>query len=60
MNEHTACLKITRRELAEIKFALFAQYEAYKKDNYNNLADYVLTLWKELDKPFEKLYSDVD
>ena len=60
MNEHTATLKVSRDELADIKFSLYTQAEEYEKQGYPRLADDCWKLWNGLSKAFEKLYSDVE
>ncbi len=59
MVDHTASIKVTREELAEIKYALFRLYEYYRDKGYDNLPEKAIKMWEELDKPFDKLYSDV-
>ena len=59
MNDHTASVKVERLEFAEIKYALFKLAEYYREKELYNSADKAMKMWGEMDKGFERLFSDV-
>ena len=60
MEQHTVSVKMDRHELAEIMTALANLSWYYRDNKYDNLADKAWEMRMDLDKAFDKLYSDVD
>ena len=60
MEAHTVSVKMDRHELAEVMTALANLSWYYRDKKYDNLADKAWEMRMDLDKAFDKLYSDVD
>ena len=60
MEHHTVSVKMTREELAEVKYALAKLSEYYRDRKLDNLANDAWDMREDLDHAFDKLYSDVE
>ena len=60
MEQHTVSVKMDRHELAEVMSALARISWYYRDRELDNLADDAWNMRMNLDKAFDKLYSDVD